>query len=54
MNHLNLSKDKLDLSLVADLVSDESCGAISSFVGTTRDNFEDKKVCTRRREREIF
>lgn len=44
MNFLELTKDKLDLNKISDLVSHESCGAISFFVGTTRDNFEDKKV----------
>uniref|UniRef100_A0A1B0CXZ7 Molybdopterin synthase catalytic subunit n=1 Tax=Lutzomyia longipalpis TaxID=7200 RepID=A0A1B0CXZ7_LUTLO len=44
MDFLNLAKDKLVVSDVSDLVAHESCGAISLFVGTTRDNFEDKKV----------
>lgn len=44
MNHLKLTKDKLDLNSINDLVLDESCGAVSFFTGITRDNFEDKKV----------
>lgn len=44
MNHLKLTSDKLDLSEINDLVAHETCGAISFFVGTTRDNFEEKTV----------
>ncbi|CAK1583992.1 unnamed protein product [Parnassius mnemosyne] len=44
MDHLKLTVDKLSVEAVSDLVVDDSCGAISVFVGTTRDNFEDKKV----------
>lgn len=46
MNFLKLTHDKLDLNEINDLVSHEACGGISFFVGTTRDNFEDKKVST--------
>ncbi|XP_055700444.1 molybdopterin synthase catalytic subunit isoform X1 [Phlebotomus papatasi] len=44
MDFLKLTKDKLVVSDLSDLVAHESCGAISLFVGTTRDYFEDKKV----------
>jgi len=44
MNHLKLTHEKLDLEFIQNLVLDESCGAVSLFVGTTRDNFENKKV----------
>lgn len=44
MNFLHLTKDKLDLNATSELVAHESCGAISFFVGTTRDNFDDKKA----------
>lgn len=44
MNYLKLSKDKLDLNTVNDLIVHESCGGVSFFVGTTRDNFEEKQV----------
>lgn len=44
MDHLKLTVDKLSVDEISDLVSDDSCGAISLFVGTTRDNFEGKKV----------
>ena len=44
MNFLKLTTDRLDLNAINDLVVHESCGAAAFFVGTTRDNFEDKKV----------
>lgn len=44
MNFLQLTEEKLDVNKVTDLVSHESCGAVSIFVGITRDNFEDKQV----------
>ena len=44
MNYLKLTREKIDVEVLSDLVSDETCGAISLFVGTTRNNFEDKKV----------
>lgn len=44
MNFLKLSFDKLDINGINELVVHESCGAVSLFVGTTRDNFEGKEV----------
>ncbi|XP_068619208.1 molybdopterin synthase catalytic subunit [Battus philenor] len=44
MDHLKLTVDKLSVEAISNLVADDSCGAISVFVGTTRDNFEGKKV----------
>ncbi|XP_047536724.1 molybdopterin synthase catalytic subunit [Vanessa atalanta] len=44
MDHLKLTVDKLSVDAVSDLVVDDSCGAVSLFVGTTRDNFDGKKV----------
>lgn len=44
MDYLKLTEEKLDINSINDLVADESCGAISLFVGTTRDNFEGKTV----------
>ncbi|KAL0819415.1 hypothetical protein ABMA28_007523 [Loxostege sticticalis] len=44
MDHLKLTVDKLSVEAISDLVIDDSCGAVSIFVGTTRDNFEGKKV----------
>lgn len=45
-NFLKLTSDVLQLGEINDLVAHESCGAISFFIGTTRDNFEDKTVIT--------
>ncbi|XP_026332836.1 molybdopterin synthase catalytic subunit 1 [Hyposmocoma kahamanoa] len=44
MDHLKLTMDALSVDTISDLVFDPSCGAVSIFVGITRDNFEDKKV----------
>lgn len=44
MDYFELTHKKLDISEISDLVAHEKCGAISFFVGTTRDNFEDKEV----------
>ena len=44
MNYVKLTNDKLDISEINELVIHESCGGVSFFVGTTRDNFGDKKV----------
>lgn len=44
MDHLKLTYDKLSVEEVSDLVIDDQCGAVSIFAGTTRDNFEGKKV----------
>lgn len=43
-NFLNLQTDVLDLAAINELIVHESCGGVSFFVGTTRDNFESKKV----------
>lgn len=44
MNFVKLTDEKLDINSISELVTDESCGAVSIFVGMTRDNFEDKQV----------
>lgn len=44
MNFVKLVSSKLSVEEISDLVSSPSCGAISLFVGTTRDNFQNKKV----------
>ncbi|KAJ8924411.1 hypothetical protein NQ315_007207 [Exocentrus adspersus] len=43
-NHLKFTKEKLSVEELTDLVTSPSCGAVSVFIGTTRDNFEDKTV----------
>lgn len=44
MDHLHLVDEKLNIENITDQVSSPSCGAVSVFIGTTRDNFENKKV----------
>ncbi|CAH1107639.1 unnamed protein product [Psylliodes chrysocephalus] len=44
MNHLKLTHEKLCVEVITNSVSSDSCGAISLFIGTTRDNFEGKQV----------
>lgn len=44
--HVELTFSTLSVSEVTSLVSSPSCGAISLFVGTTRDTFDDKNVVT--------
>ncbi|KAH0551307.1 hypothetical protein KQX54_001452 [Cotesia glomerata] len=43
-NIIKLQKDKLEVDEIVKSVISPSCGAISTFIGTTRDNFESKKV----------
>ena len=43
-NFVKLTVDVLSVGDVDSLVSDASTGAIAIFVGTTRDNFNGKKV----------
>ncbi|XP_069695783.1 molybdopterin synthase catalytic subunit isoform X2 [Periplaneta americana] len=44
MDFVKVVDSKLSVEEISDLVSSPSCGAISLFVGTTRDNFENKQV----------
>ncbi|XP_028829371.1 molybdopterin synthase catalytic subunit [Denticeps clupeoides] len=44
MDLVALSRAKLSADAVCDSVGCPSCGATAVFVGTTRDNFEGKKV----------
>ncbi|XP_015591138.1 molybdopterin synthase catalytic subunit [Cephus cinctus] len=41
---VKLQKEKLNIGEIVDLVVSPNCGAVSTFSGTTRDNFENKKV----------
>ncbi|KAI4498528.1 hypothetical protein M0802_006463 [Mischocyttarus mexicanus] len=43
-NFLQLEQKVLNLEEIYNLTVSPKCGAISTFIGTTRDNFEDKKV----------
>lgn len=44
MDFVDLTYDNIDLNNITKIVSSPKCGAISLFVGTTRDNFEDLNV----------
>lgn len=44
MDIIILVEDKLDVNLIYSQVVEDSTGAVSLFVGTTRDNYEGKKV----------
>jgi len=46
MDFVKLVHDKIDAEEIHRLVTSPKCGAISTFIGITRDNFEDKKVVT--------
>ena len=41
---IRVTEDIPSLQECSEFVSDPSCGAISTFSGTTRDNFDDKRV----------
>ena len=41
---VKLQEEELNAGEIIDLVTSPSCGAISNFIGVTRDNFNDKKV----------
>ncbi|XP_036143501.1 uncharacterized protein LOC105833808 isoform X2 [Monomorium pharaonis] len=43
-NFVKLQQEELNVSEIMRLVTFPNCGAISSFIGITRDNFEDKKI----------
>lgn len=42
-NFVSISEN-IDVMRTIDLVKDDSAGAISTFMGTTRDNFEGMKI----------
>ncbi|XP_050544537.1 molybdopterin synthase catalytic subunit [Daktulosphaira vitifoliae] len=44
MNNLKITEDILDITAIINSVSSKECGAISIFIGTTRDNCLGKKV----------
>ncbi|KAH8382801.1 hypothetical protein KR009_005315 [Drosophila setifemur] len=44
MDHVKLVEGPIDITHIHELLLDEGCGASSVFVGTTRDNFQNKKV----------
>lgn len=44
MDYVEVTEDQISTDQTTKLVSSPSCGAISVFIGTTRDNFDGKKV----------
>ena len=44
VDYLNITNDKLNLEDINEKVSSPECGAISIFIGTTRNTMGDKKV----------
>ncbi|RXG72804.1 Molybdopterin synthase catalytic subunit 2 [Armadillidium vulgare] len=44
MDFIKLTQDPLSVEEATNLASDASCGAVSIFIGTTRDHFEGKTV----------
>lgn len=44
VDEIKLSSDRLCAEAVSDAVRCPSCGAVSLFIGTTRDSFEGKRV----------
>lgn len=45
MDYIKLENGKINMEEIHNLVTSPQCGAISTFIGITRDNFEQKKVC---------
>ena len=43
-SYAEITPDALDLTKYTNWVSDPGAGAIATFIGVTRDNFNDKKV----------
>lgn len=43
-NFVKLQQEELNIAEIIDLVTFSNCGAISNFIGITRDNFENRKV----------
>jgi len=44
MDIVDVTEKKLNVEEITELVSDEACGAVSLFIGTTRNNFDGKEV----------
>ena len=43
-NFVKITTDVLDVGNITNMVADPSTGAVSVFIGTTRNDFEGKKV----------
>jgi len=50
MDSVLLTTNKLDINVLYQSMVSEKTGAVSFFVGTTRDTFEGKKVIFKRNE----
>lgn len=48
MDIITLAEEKLDVNSIYSQVVEDSTGAVSLFVGTTRDNYEGRKVIVNR------
>ncbi|GIY90650.1 molybdopterin synthase catalytic subunit [Caerostris darwini] len=44
MDYIKITTDKIDVTETLSCLSDPTCGATACFIGTTRDNFQGKKV----------
>lgn len=44
MDHLKFTIEKIHVEEITNLVTSPTCGAVSVFMGTTRDNFDGKPV----------
>uniref|UniRef100_A0A6M2DPS9 Molybdopterin synthase catalytic subunit n=1 Tax=Xenopsylla cheopis TaxID=163159 RepID=A0A6M2DPS9_XENCH len=44
MNFIKLTYETLDVQSISEQVTHNCCGAVSMFIGTTRDNFDGKQV----------
>lgn len=45
-DHVGISDKQLDIQALTALVASEKAGAISTFLGVTRDHHGGKQVCT--------
>ncbi len=43
-DHVQVTEDLLDLARLVDMVGDPGAGAVATFFGVTRDNFQGKAV----------
>lgn len=43
-NFVKLQLEELNVAEIMELITFTNCGAVSQFIGITRDNFKDKKV----------
>lgn len=46
MDIIRLTTEVIDINALIAEIASPKCGAVSTFIGTTRDNFENKTVLT--------